>query len=332
MKVASMPFLPSWWVGQGIIAISHKDWLRSFMFFGLLFTTTAVVGFFVYDFVSRMLRPAFLKLKEVNPRSTISKKNTKSVFSMLSLPLPSDAGAIIKKDILNMWRDPVWWLQGMMFFGLLALYFLNIRNMHYHMLAAVWRNMIAFLNIFSLGAIMSSCCSRFIYPQLSLEGSAFWLLGLAPISIKKILFSKFLSASLLMLLINLLLIYISSSMLNVLPEIKITALIISAFMTFALCAIATGLGAIFIDPGKTDPVKIVSGFGGTLNLVLSLGYIILSIIPIGVLFHWHTIGLIKVDSFRTALSFAYLWLIIISAISITAPLKLGCRALKNRDY
>ena len=53
-------------------------------------------------------------------------------------------------------------------------------------------------------------------------------------------------------------------------------LIIST-MTFTLTALAMGLGALYPNFREDNPTKIVSGFGGTLCLVLSFLYIVGSV-------------------------------------------------------
>jgi hypothetical protein len=73
----------------------------------------------------------------------------------------------------------------------LALYYANLRSFHYHLLPETWRNTVAFLNVFSVAAVMCSLGSRFIYPQLSLEGQGFWIIGMAPTSMTKVLVTKF---------------------------------------------------------------------------------------------------------------------------------------------
>jgi ABC-2 type transport system permease protein len=54
------------------------------------------------------------------------------------------------------------------------------------------------------------------------------------------------------------------------------ALIVGA-MTFTLTALAMGLGALYPNFREDNPTKIVSGFGGTLCLVLSFLYIVGSV-------------------------------------------------------
>jgi len=42
-----------------------------------------------------------------------------------------------------------------------------------------------------LSAVMCSVGARFVYPQLSLEGHGFWIVGMSPVTMGRVLFSKF---------------------------------------------------------------------------------------------------------------------------------------------
>jgi ABC-2 type transport system permease protein len=53
---------------------------------------------------------------------------------------------------------------------------------------------------------------------------------------------------------------------------------IVTIMTFVLNSLAVGLGALFPNFKEDHPGKIVNGFGGTLCLVLSFVYILLSVV------------------------------------------------------
>ena len=88
---------------------------------------------------------------------------------------------LIVKDLRLFRRDPVQWSQFMIFFGLLGLYFANIRRFSYDVNYTAWVNMISFLNLAVVGLILSTFTTRFIFPMLSLEGRRFWILGMLPV-------------------------------------------------------------------------------------------------------------------------------------------------------
>ena len=102
---------------------------------------------------------------------------------------------LIVKDLRLFRRDPVQWSQFIIFFGLLALYFANIRRFSYDVNYTAWVNMISFLNLAVVGLILSTFTTRFIFPMLSLEGRRFWILSMLPVRRESILWGKFLFAA-----------------------------------------------------------------------------------------------------------------------------------------
>jgi len=107
--------------------------------------------------------------------------------------LPRDVRMLLVKDFRIFRRDPIQWSQFLIFFGLLGLYFVNIRRFSYN---ATYSAMIGFLNLAVVGLILSTFTTRFIFPMVSLEGRRLWILGLLPIRRDAILWSKFLFAGL----------------------------------------------------------------------------------------------------------------------------------------
>jgi ABC-2 type transport system permease protein len=97
--------------------------------------------------------------------------------------------------------------------------------------------------------------------------------------------------------------------------------VIVAIMTFALNGLAVGLGVMYPNFKDTSPSKIVSGFGGTLCLVLSFLYILASVLLLGLgTTGWHLrpAWIMASLSAFSLLSFAIGWL----------PLHLGLRQLQ----
>jgi ABC-2 type transport system permease protein len=246
--------------------------------------------------------------------------------------MPSDIRAMVMKDLRVFVRDPMQWSQVLIFFGLLALYFVNLRSFRYNALPDNWRNTIAFLNVFSVSAVMCSLSSRFVYPQLSLEGQGFWIIGLSPVTMRRVLLTKFFLSLAGMLVVSIGLMLISCGMLKAAPLTTTMALLVACAMSFAVSGLSTGLGTIFLDLDQRNPVAIVSGFGGTLNLVLSLAFMLGAILPFALVFHFFTI-----HRFGTRLLMRYLlmsgsWLLLITVAATAIPLWLGVRSLTRREF
>lgn len=333
LKVAAFPLLPSWWVAEGILALSRDQWGRGIMFLGLLGINLAgwvilieMAGdaWFFDGWQRSASRAAGGRRRPVLFRS----------LDRLCGILPSDWRAILLKDLRSLFRDPVQWTQGLLFFGLLGLYFLNLRHLRYHMLAPVWRNLIVFLNVFSLSAVMCSFCSRFVFPQLSLEGHGFWIVGLAPTTMGRVLTAKFFGAVAGMLGISVGLMLLSTGMLRVEASVRGAALAVAIAMSLALPGLATGLGAVFLDLKQRNPMAIISGFGGTLNLVLSLIFMALAVLPFGWLYHLKALGRFEPDGvgWISHQMMVFAWLVLLTLATTLLPLYLGRRSLAAREY
>jgi len=331
MQIASNPLWPSWWVAEGIMSFTRGQWGRGLMLWSVLVSTTLLACMLVEWFGGHLYYDAWQRTRYAAVRT--QRKRTLFGFTepLLQWVAP-DIRALIFKDIRIFIRDPAQWSQGLIFFGLLGLYFLNLRNLKYHTLPAEWRNLITFLNVFSVSAVLCSFGSRFVFPQLSLEGRGFWIVGMAPTHMRRVLLAKFLVALGGMTIVSVALMWLSTRMLEVAPATKLIALGVSVAMALGISGMSTGLGAVFLDLRQTNPAAIVSSFGGTLNLVLSLIFMFVVIVPFGMLFHFRYTGYLSVIQLKQDLVWTIL-LVIIATLSVTLiPLLIGARSLSRREY
>lgn len=331
LKLASYPLWPSWWVSEGIQSLSRGDWLRGGMFLCLLVSSVLLILVVIELLGGAVFYESWLR----NVGGARSRVRRPILFGFLDRSLaflPSDVRAMALKDIRVLCRDSVQWTQGLIFFGLLGLYFLNLRNLDYHMLNPVWQNLLAFLNVFSLSAIMCSFCSRFVYPQLSLEGQAFWIIGVSPSTLARAMMTKLAFSALGMSAISGLLTLISTGMLRVPPAVFWSGMGLAFALAIGLSGLSTGLGAAFIDLRQRNPMAIVSGFGGTLNLLLSLGYIVGAILPFAMIFHWNALKALSGGMFTRGLAIAAAWLAAMTILAVFIPILIGLRNLRHREY
>ncbi|MEI8351919.1 MAG: hypothetical protein WCG36_06370, partial [bacterium] len=121
-------------------------------------------------------------------------------------------------------------------------------------------------------------------------------------------------------------------MLQVGGALCILSIGITVAIALASSALSTGLGALFLDLRQSNPAAIISGFGGTMNLVLSLGFMVGVILPFGLVWHWHASGLIGGGLFLKANLIASAWGLGLTAATVAVPLWLGIRSLKHREY
>lgn len=121
-------------------------------------------------------------------------------------------------------------------------------------------------------------------------------------------------------------------MLRMDPAIQSVALALAVAISLAVAGMSTGLGAVFLDLSERNPAAIVSGFGGTLNLVLSLAFMLLTVVPFAALFHLTSTGRLAPQYFARGLTASYVWLTLLTLLTAGVPLALARRSLEKREY
>jgi ABC-2 type transport system permease protein len=267
--------LPSWWLSAGLLDAAAGHWSQGVMFLSLLVSNALVCHQFATWAASRWYRAG---LSELHDRRTARAAGPLAAIdrwlSRAAWPLSPHLRQLIAKDVRVFRRDPVQWSQFLIFFGLLGMYFLNIRRLSYDLDSAAWVNMISFLNLGVVGLILSTFTTRFIFPMISLEGRRFWILGLLPLRRGTLLWGKFLFAAGGSLATCLGLIALNDLLLGVGRLIAAMHGLTCVVLCLGLSGIAVGLGAAMPNLREDSPAKIAAGFGGTLNLVLSTIYIL----------------------------------------------------------
>lgn len=330
MKLSSNPLWPSYWMAEGILSFARDHATRGFLLWGLLASTAAVCTLLV-ELVGRLTfyESWHRRAPVAGPRrSATSITGIEKIFGFL----PSDTRAVLIKDIRVFLRDPMQWSQALIFFGLLAIYFVNLRNFSYNLRDDTWRNIIAWLNLISVSAVTCSLSARFMYPQMSLEGHSFWLLGLSPMSMRRVLRAKFGLAFVSLGLVGVTLTAISTNMLGIRVELRVVAILVAIGVAAAMAALSCGLGAIFLDLRNRNPVAIISGFGGTLNLVLGLGFIFAAVLPFAIVSHAHHNMNLSTAAYHTWLVRLVAWLVLLTVVTVVVPLRIGSRSLERREY
>ncbi len=185
--------------------------------------------------------------------------------------------ALLVKDLRVFWRDPAQWTQFAVFFGLLCIYVLNLRNISFDFKNEWWGAIISYLNLAASALTLSTLTTRFVFPQFSLEGKRLWIIGLAPLGLDRVLWQKFVTSCAGSIAVTAGLMTVSGIMLG--QDFGVVVFFVSAITLMSVClsGVAVGLGALFPNLKEDNPGKIVSGFGGTLCLVLSFIYIVVFI-------------------------------------------------------
>ena len=332
-RFTMFPFLPSYWLSSAVLQ-SAEGIVRGSVFFTLMLLSNTL--FFGGIAFTRFGNLFYGTASAVQSRAG-NGFNLNSLFSAQTRPpsvgllekiavkfawLNSATRALAVKDVRMFWRDTTQWGQSVMLFGLLGAYIVSVRNFTHQLTSPFWINLVAFANLATCSLNLATVTTRFVFPQFSLEGQRLWIVGMSPMGLERVMKTKFWLSSLLSLVVTVGLVTLSCYLLKMSgSDVAFFGAVITV-MTFALNGLAVGLGVLYPNMKEVNPGKIVSGFGGTLCLVLSFLYILASVLMLG----FGTTGLHGRASWAVESVIAF---VVLSFFIGWLPLKWGLQQLKN---
>jgi ABC-2 type transport system permease protein len=332
LALAQSPLCPSWWVAGGISSLANGPPTDLLLYSLALVANAALFARLGFLFARKTFFTSWCAAQASSRKRRFRERPAlERAWDFLFFPLPRGLRLMMLKDLRAFVRDPVQWSQFLIFFGLLAVYFLNLRSFAYHLKQAEWKSLIGLLNLCATSLTLSTFTTRFIFPQLSLEGRRFWLLGVAPAERSTVLVAKFMFCFTGSVLVAESLVLISSVMLESAPATLALHSVATVGICFGLAGLSVGMGALYPNFREDNPSKIVSGFGGTLNLILSLAFVAAAVAATAVLGRSVLFGRFAGAS-GPGLAVAVAGLAGLSLAAGALPMALGFRAIRRMEW
>jgi len=193
------------------------------------------------------------------------------------LPLSPVRRQLFVKDLKVFLRDVSQWSQLLLLLALVLVYLYNFCVLDLDRIpymSGVIKNVYAFLNMGMAGFVMATVTVRFVFPAVSAEGAAFWIIRTAPISLRDFLWSKFWTGLVPVLLLTEVLTIVGNEFLGSDPFLKQVAAVSVAFMSFALVGLAAGLGARYPRFAADNASQVAGSYGGVAFMVLAVLYVL----------------------------------------------------------
>ena len=286
-RIGLNPWLPSAWMSKAVLFWS-QNLGNTGAFYALLLTSNAIfAAALVLHPTGRWFIPTHSKLgsnrarrkQEAVEEQIRSAQKPGALATIINfLPVKRQAKALILKDTRLFLRDPSQWSQFSIFLGLLIIYVINLRNVAFNTDSPFWKSMISYLNLTACSLTLSTLTTRFVFPQFSLEGRRLWIIGLAPYGLHRVLIQKFLTNACVAAGITSLLMAGSGWVLKLDGSTNLAFIGLIVVMSFTLAGSSLGLGVLFPNLKEDNPSKIVTSFGGTLCLVVSFIYIVMTVL------------------------------------------------------
>ena len=273
------PLLPSFWAGEALFASLHGsvDWLHA----GALWTTALATTILLRAAGERWHFAGYSRAQEA-PKARFTQLQLVDVLGRV-LPLSPVRSQLLVKDLKIFLRDVSQWSQLLLLLALVLVYLYNFRVLDLDripFMSGFVKNVYAFVNLGMAGFVMATVAVRFVFPAVSAEGHAFWIIRTAPISFRDFLWSKFWIGLLPVMLLTEGLVIAANQFLGVDPFLKVVAAAAIFCLCFALVGLATGLGARYPRFGA-DANQVAGSYGGIAFMILAVLLVIVLIVLVG---------------------------------------------------
>jgi len=276
MQALSVPYLPTTWISDTIRLSLAAEWkmslfnlaLSASFVFSLLFINQLAANALYFRGFSRAQTTA----RRFFAPLTFRGHSWESLLSFLSRP----ARAFLVKEIRSFFRDSTQWPQLFLICALIVIYLYNfsVLPLDKAPIRTIYlQNIFSFLNVALAAFVLSAISARFVFPSVSMEGEAFWIIQAAPVSMKTFLWIKFFLYYFPLLVLSEFLIVVTNILLDVTPFMMIVSVLTIFCLVPAVVGLAVGLGARYPNFKSENPALSVTSFGGLLFMLLSFGLI-----------------------------------------------------------
>ena len=234
------PWLPAGWAANMLTTFLLDrtiDWLLVL----LLVTTPFVLFFFGQFLMDKLFVGGYSKSQE----SFGGHQSFKPVKRF-----PSVKTWIFRKELRSFVRDSSEWSQFFMIAALIVVYLYNFKALPLErspMPTEFITNLVAFANIGLSGFLAASLATRFVYPSISAEKGAYYLISTSPLSWGRYLWYKFQFYFIPFTLLSLCLIVVSNNLLQIVGPMQWISVFVGLVMTWASLGMALGFGMYFAD-------------------------------------------------------------------------------------
>lgn len=275
VETPASPFLPSSWATHALSAFFAPRPGQNPLVQYLALATSTMAACVACSMVAERVYTVGYSRSQTARRARVSGL---PVWDRLfaRLPLSRVTRALVLKDLKRFVRDTTQWSQLILLGALVVMYVYNFRALPPagSLLAQFYLDhLLAFLNLSLAGFVMSSVAVRLLYPSVSLEGKAFWLLQSAPIAMSRVWWSKLWSGVGPLGTIGLVLLVLGNHALGVGGVTLYVSVVTLVLMTLPIAAMGLWIGSLYPQFDHENAAKIPSSFGGIVYMIVTILFI-----------------------------------------------------------
>jgi len=333
LATPASPLLPSTWAFDALRSALDGRWQEALFHAGLAWSAALFLTLLNVQVARRLYFKGYSRSQAAAVRLF---RGASPAWMRLLDPLPGPWRALVGKEFKTFWRDQTQWSQLFLLAALVVIYLYNFSVLPLQrspMQTLYLQNLLSFLNMALAAFVLTAISARFAFPSVSVEGSAFWIVRCAPISLRAFLWIKFGTYLLPLLVLAETLVVATNRLLHVTPFMMGLSTVTLLFITPAIVGLAVGLGAAYPDFAAENPTQAVTGFGGLIFMILSAAYIgAVTVLEAGPVYTLFMSGMKS----RSLSGWQMVWVVgsfalvaALSALTLLLPMRFGERRLAS---
>ena len=276
MQTPEWTFLPSTWATEILFPLLG---LRAGtpLFYYLLLLSTAAVGVMAGEaLVTRLFLSGWTKAQEGRQARLTQHPLWERALAAGTFFFAPSTRIIVIKEIKTFFRDTSQWSQLILLVALVVVYVYNFSVLPLGsspLVTFYFKNVVAFLNLALAAFVIASVAARFVYPSVSMEGRAFWIMKTAPVAAADIWWAKFWTGAVPLFVLGEILVLATNTYLKVVPFMMWLSAATLFAMIFSIVALALAVGVTYPNFDADNAAKVASGGGGLIYMVLCMSFI-----------------------------------------------------------
>jgi len=324
--------LPSFWAGETIFTALRGgvDFLHGSALWtsALAFVILARIAFERYYF------RGWSKAQEARKARFTRLVSIEKILGLA--PLPRTSRTLLLKDLKVFLRDTTQWSQLLLLLALVVVYLynfsvLNLDRIPY--MSGLVKDAYAFVNLALAAFVLSAVSVRFVFPAVSAEGPAFWLIRSSPVTMRTFLWLKFWIGLVPILLLAEALIVLSNKLLGANPFLSMLSVVAIFFMSFSLVGLAAGMGARYPRFLAENITQVAGSYGGIAFMVVAVLFIVVEILLLAwfsSVYLWHAYHEISIPVWqRSLMGLCALAALVVAFLTFWFPMRRGIEALED---
>ncbi len=276
LETPGSPLLPTTWMMDSLRAALSGSVTGSLFHAALSWSFSLTLIFTTMGLSGTIYLKGLSRAQSVPGRLFAFRRLMKSERIRILHFLPGPVRAITVKEIRTFLRDQTQWPQLFLILALVAIYLYNfyVLPVDKSMIKMEYlQNILSFLNMGLSTFVLAALSARFVFPAVSNEGPAFWIVRSSPVPIGVFLWIKFYIFLIPLLILTETLTVASNLLLHVTPFMMALSVITVFFMVPAIVAMGIGLGAAYPDFQSENPAQSATSLGGLIYMTLCAGLI-----------------------------------------------------------